>query len=40
MSEVLMRWTFIAVAVYFSTHLAVFLLRLNGVEIGGVHYGK
>jgi len=40
MSDKIMEWFFILGAVYFLVHTAVFLLRMNGVEVGGVHYGK
>jgi hypothetical protein len=40
MSDKIMEWFFILGGVYFLVHAAVFLLRMNGVEVGGVHYGK
>lgn len=40
MSSVFVRWLMIATMVYFYVHLAVFILRLNGVAIGGIDYGK
>ena len=40
MSEQITRWFFTLAAVYFLVHTAVFLLRMSGVEVGGVHYGK
>jgi len=40
MSDLVIRWFFTLAAVYFLVHTAVFLLRMNGVEVGGVHYGK
>lgn len=40
MSEAIIRWFFILVSVYWLVHAAVFLLRMNGVDVGGVHYGK
>lgn len=30
----------ISAIVYFGVHIAVFILRLNGVAIGGLTYGK
>jgi hypothetical protein len=40
MPDAIIRWFFISAAVYFLVHTGVFLLRMNGVEVGGVHYGK
>jgi hypothetical protein len=40
MSSVITRWLMIFTMVYFGVHLAVFILRLNGVAIGGMDYGK
>jgi hypothetical protein len=40
MSDLVIRWFFTLATVYFLVHTAVFLLRMNGVEVGGVHYGK
>jgi hypothetical protein len=40
MSDLVIRWFFTLSIVYFLVHTAVFLLRMNGVEVGGVHYGK
>jgi len=40
MSSVITRWLMISTMVYFAVHLAVFILRLNGVAIGGVQYGN
>lgn len=40
MLDLIGRWFMISVIVYFSVHIAVFILRLNGVAIGGIDYGK
>jgi hypothetical protein len=40
MSELIGRWFMISAIVYFAVHIAVFILRLNGVAIGGLTYGK
>jgi hypothetical protein len=40
MSSVITRWLMISAMVYFGVHLAVLILRLNGVVIGGVQYGN
>lgn len=40
MSDTLARWFLITFIVYAAVHVAVFILRLNGVAIGGVEYAK
>lgn len=40
MREFFARWFFISACVYFGVHIAVLILRLNGVAIGGLSYGK
>jgi hypothetical protein len=40
MSEQITRWFFTLALVYLFVHTAVFLLRMNGIEVGGTHYGK
>ena len=40
MRETLVFYGWVAVLSYLFVHMGVFLLRMNGVEVGGVHYGK
>jgi hypothetical protein len=40
MLDLIGKWFAISVAVYFFVHIAVFILRLNGVAIGGIHYAE
>lgn len=35
-----MHWAGMAALVYLFVHMGVFLLRMNGIEVGGMHYGK
>jgi UPF0716 family protein affecting phage T7 exclusion len=40
MSEKFTQWIFTLALVYLFVHMGVFLLRMNGIEVGGTHYGK